>query len=297
MARPDQLARTARPASRWRRQLPDIEESIEVQRGTKYIFGVEYVQYIVPRWFYMSLWVAAIVLQAGLATIMFRRGLVRRFPAFFVYTVYVVLLNSFLFTIDHIDAVSGDDYMTAFIAGAAGTAALRFALACEIFVQVFQSYSRLKGLGSVVFQWATAILMIVAVLVVAYTTGLQKDQYTIAFLIVDRGINLIQCGLLVFLVLLATFLRFSWTSYTMGIALGFGIFSSSELCRMTLQSQYGKNFAWKVFPVTTMVTYIGCIGIWIATVLLPEYRSRRIRPGPVKDLQNWSDTLERLLRQ
>jgi len=102
---------------------------------------------------------------------------------------------------------------------------------------------------------------------------------------------------MVFLVLLATFLHFSWTSYTMGIALGFGVFASSELCKMTLQAQYGRYFAWKVFPVTAMATYLVCIGIWIATILLPEYRSRRIRSEPVPDLQNWNDTLERLLRQ
>jgi hypothetical protein len=258
---------------------------------------VEYVQYIVPRWFYMGLWVAAILLQAGLALILLRRGLVRRFPAFFVYTVYEVLLSTFLYTIDHMDAVSSDDYMKAFIAGAAGSAALRFALACEIFIQVFESYSRLKGFGGVVFRWATTILMIVAVLVVAYTTGLQQDQFTIAFLVVDRAINLIQCGLLVFLVLLASFLRFSWTGYTMGIALGFGVFSSAELCRMALQAQYGKNFGWKVFPVIAMVVYIGCIAIWIATVMLPEYRSRGIHSEPLQDLQSWNDTLERLLRQ
>lgn len=245
----------------------------------------------------MNLWVAAIVFQGVLAAVMIHRGLIRRFPAFFAYTAYEVLLNAFLFTIAHINAVSGDDYINAFIVGAAGSAALRFAVVCEIFIQVFQGYTRLKELGRVVFRWATTIFMIIAVLVVAYTTGLEKDQFTMVFLVVDRAINIVQCGLLVFLVLLASFLRFSWTSYIMGIALGFGVFSSAELCRTTLQAQYGRNFAWRAFPVIAMVTYIGCIGIWTATVLLPEYRSRQIKPEPVQDLQDWNDALERLLRQ
>ena len=104
-------------------------------------------------------------------------------------------------------------------------------------------------------------------------------------------------SLLVFLVVLASFLRFSWTSYIMGIALGFGVYSSAELCMSALRAQYGLYFGWKAFPVISSFTYIGCIGLWVATLLLPEYRSRRIRPQPAQDLQDWNDTLERLLRQ
>ena len=222
-----------RLASLWREEHSGVEESVEVQRGTKYILCV--MEYIVPRWVVMCLWVTAIVLQAVLAAMMIHRGLARRFPAFFAYTVYEALLSAFLFTIDHIDSVTAPQYRDAYLVGAAGSAALRFAVVCEIFIQVFRVYPPLKELGEVVFRWATVILMIVAVLIVANVTGLEgtgfeKDWYVVGLHIVDRAINMIQCGLLVFLALLASFLRFSWRSYIMGIALGFGVFSSVELC-------------------------------------------------------------------
>jgi hypothetical protein len=287
-------------AGLWREEPSGVEESVEVQRGTKYILCV--MEYIVPRWVVMCLWVTAIVLQAALATMMIHRGLARRFPGFFAYTVYEALLSAFLFTIDHIDAVTNAQYGNAYLAGAAGSAALRFAVVCEIFIQVFRGYPPLKELGEVIFRWATVILMIVAVLIVANVTGLEgtgleKDWYAVGFQVVDRAINIIQCGLLVFLVLLASFLRFSWTSHIMGIALGFGVFSSVELCLSALKAQYGMYFAWKAVPVIESVTYIGCLGLWSVTLLLSEFRSLRTDPGPAKDLQNWNNELERLLRQ
>ena len=296
----DPCAQLERFADPWREEQSGVEESIEVQRGTKYILCV--MQYIVPRWVIMCSWVIAIVLQGLLATMMIHRGLARRFPAFFAYTVFEVLLNAFLFTIDHIDSVTNAQYGDAYLAGAAGSAALRFAVVCEIFIQVFRNYPPLKELGEVIFRWATAVLMIFAVLIVANATGLEgtgleKDWFAVGFQVVDRAVNMIQCGLLVLLVLLASFLRFSWTRYVMGITLGFGVFSSVELCLSALKAQYGMYFAWKAVPVIESFTYLGCLGIWGIALLLPEFRAPRINAQPVNDLQHWNSELERLLRQ
>jgi hypothetical protein len=250
----------------------------------------------------MCSWVTAIVLQALLAAIMSHRGLARKFPAFFAYTTYEVLLNAFLFTIDHIDSVTATQYWDANLVGAAGSAALRFAVVCEIFIQVFRIYPPLKELGEVVFRWATVVLMIVAVLIVAKVTGLEgtgfeKDWPVVGLHIVDRAIDMIQCGLLVFLTLLAGFLRLSLRSYIMGIALGFGVFSSVELLILALQAQYGVDFGLKAVPLVRSVTYLWCLGIWMATVLSPEHPKNRKPPPRMQDLNNWNDTLERLIRQ
>lgn len=250
----------------------------------------------------MCSWVTAIVLQALLAAIMSHRGLPRKVPAFFAYTVYEVLLSAFLYTIDHMDSVSAPQYQDAYFVGAGGSAALRFAVVCEIFIQVFKVYPPLKELGEVVFRWATVVLMIVAVLIVANVTGLEgtafeKDWYVVGLHIVDRAIDMIQCGLLVFLALLASFLRLSWRTYIMGIVLGFGVFSSVELLILTLQAQYGVDFGLKAVPLVRSVTYLWCLGIWIAAVLSPQHPKNRRPPPRMQDLNHWNDALERLIRQ
>ena len=245
----------------------------------------------------MYLWIAPAVIQVGLAAMMIHRKLARRFPAFFVYTVYEALQCAVLVTLDFMDSVSGSQYADAFLAGAVVSAALRFAVVYEIFGEVFQSYPALQEFGGILFRWATTILMIVAVIMVAYTSGTERDKFTIAFIIVERAINIMQCGLVVLLVLLARFLSFSWTSYVMGIALGFGLFSSVELAKSALRAQYGLYFAWKTFPVVTGGIYHACVVLWVVTLLLPEYSSRRTSPPSVQELQHWNDALERVLHQ
>ena len=255
------------------------------------------MQYIVPRWVYMYLWIAPAVLQAGLAAMMIHRKLARRFPVFLLFTVYQVVLCAVLVTLDLMDSVSGSQYANAYIVGGVIGAALRFAVVYEIFGEVFHAYPALHEFGGILFRWATAILMIVAVILVAYTSGPDMDKLSMTFLIINRTVYIMQCGLLVLLVLLARFLRFSWTSYVMGITLGFGLFASVELGLSALRAQYGLYFAWKALPVVTAGTYHICVLLWVVTLLVPEYSSRRTVPGPVQELQHWNDALERVLHQ
>ncbi len=295
MERDLQLVRIRKvDVSPWRQERSEVEESVEVQRGKKYIFSV---QYIVPRWIFMYLWIAPAVIQAGLAVMMIHRRLVRRFPAFFIYTVYQVALSGLLVTLDLMDSVSGSQYANAYLAGGVISAALRFAVVYEIFGEVFRSYPALQEFGGILFRWATAVLMIVAVIMVGYTSGTEMDKISIGLIIFDRTVNIIQCGLLVFLVLLARFLSFSWTSYIMGITLGFGLFSSVQLGMSALRAQYGVYFAWKAFPVVSGGVYHACVVLWVATLFLPEYSSRRTSPAYVQELQRWNDALERVLHQ
>lgn len=255
------------------------------------------MQYIVPRWVYMYLWIAPAVLQAGLVAVMIQRKIASRFPAFFLYTLYQVVLCAVLVTLDLMDSVAGSQYANAYIVGGAIGAALRFAVVYEIFGQVFQAYPALHQLGGILFRWATAILMIVAVIIVAYTSGPEMDKLSVTFLIMDRTVYIMQCGLLVLLVLLARFLSFSWTSYVMGITVGFGFFASVQLALSALRAQYGLYFAWKALPVVTAGTYHVCVLLWVVTLLLPEYSSRGTSRAPVQELQHWNDALERVLHQ
>jgi hypothetical protein len=295
MAGGRQSARIKRAVvSRWRQGLSEGEESVEARRGTKYILSVEY---IIPRWVYLCLWIGCHATQAGLAAIMIHRKLARRFPAFFVYTVYEVVLCAVLVTLTFMNSVSSDQYGNAYLVGAIISAGLRFAVVYEIFGEVFRSYPALQEFSGMLFRWATAVLMIIAVIMVAYTSGTDMDKMTVAFIIIDRTVNIMQCGLLVFLVLLARFLSFSWTSYIMGITLGFGFFSSVELGISALRAQYGLHFAAKTFPVVSVGTYNACVVLWVVTLLLPEYSSRRTSPAPVQELQHWNDALEKVLHQ
>jgi hypothetical protein len=250
-----------------------------------------------PRLLFMYLWIAPHALQVVLAAMMIHLKLVRKFPAFFIYTVYEVAQFLVLFTMDQADSVSGDQYVAASLAGGAISSALRFAVVHEIFSNVFQSYPALREFGGVLFRWATVVLMLVAVTLVGYSSGSEIDRYTVAFVIVDRAVSIVQCGLLVLLILLARFLSFSWSSYAFGIALGLGFFASMELGISALRAQYGLLTAQNLFAEISMATYHCCVLFWLITLLRPERERTRVSSAPTHDLEHWNDALQRLLHQ
>lgn len=247
------------------------------------------------RLLYLYLWIAPHALQAVLAVMMVRRKLVREFPAFFVYTVQEVLQFIVLFAMDKIDAVSGQAYTMAWFVGTAVSIVLRFAVVYEIFEHVFSNYPTLKELGTVILRWATVVLMIIAVVLVGYSTTGEIDWAKIAISIVDRAVSVVQCGLLVLLVLLARFLSFQWRSYAFGIALGLGFFASVELGLSAIRTELGLSVALDTLALATMASYHCCVLFWIVTLLLPQHEATPVTSIPDHNLEHWNTALQRLL--
>jgi hypothetical protein len=251
----------------------------------------------VPRWLFLYLWIAPHVLLAVLATMMIHRKLVRRFPTFFAYTVYEIGQFAVLFAIDQLPRFTAEHYAVASLVGGSISIAFRFAVVYEIFSLVFQSYPALQEFGVIVFRWSTALLMIVAILLVAYTSGGELDRFKVAYLVVDRAVSIIQCGLLILLILLARFLSFPWTSFAFGITLGLGLFASLELAISSLQAQFGLFFAIEVLPSISMAVYHCCVVFWIVSLLLPERELSGVSSASGYELERWNDALERLLHR
>jgi len=251
----------------------------------------------VPRWLFLYLWIAPHVLQVVLAAMMIHRKLVRKFPAFFVYTVYQVVQCAVLVTIGLAPAFTEEQYAMATLVDGAISIALRFAVVYEIFGHVFESYPALQQFGGMLFRWATAVLMVVAVVLVAYSSNSGLDRMHIAYLVVDRAVSIVQCGLLILLILLARFLSFPWTSFAYGITIGLGLFSSVELGISALQAQFGLYVAYEFLPSFTMAVYHCCVVFWVVSLLLPEQKSSRVNTGSGYELQHWNDALARFLHQ
>lgn len=243
------------------------------------------------------LWVAPHVLLVALAMLLVRRKLAKEFPAFFLYTVGEVLQFVVLFAMTAIPTVTNAQYSTAWVSGEILSVVLRFAVVQEIFRHVFRSYPALKELEVLLFQWGTVVLMIVAVALVGYTTGTGIDRLGVAITVVDRAVIIIQCGLLVFLLLLAHFLRFSWRSYAFGIALGLGFFASVQLAVTAIRAHLGVWAAPEFFNLLSMATYHCCVLFWIVALYLPQEKATRVSAVPISGLEHWNEALQELLHQ
>jgi hypothetical protein len=243
----------------------------------------------------LYLWIAPHILLGILAFLLIRRGLVKQFPAFFLYTVFEVLQFLILFTMTYSSAFSGHQYAVTWMAGGAISAALRFAIVREVWNNLCTNYPALPSLGSLFFRWATVILVIVALAVVVYTSGTETDTGFFAIGMVDRAVSIVQCGLLLLLVLLSRFLKFSWHSYASGIALGLGIFASVELASSALRAHLGLAVGRDFFNILSMATFHACVLFWLVALLKPRRESISASPIPAHNLEQWSETLQRVL--
>lgn len=251
----------------------------------------------VSEFLYYFFWPAAHVLQIPIAVIMVRRKMVRGFPAFFVYTCFQLLQFAVLFTMAEMDYFTKPQYDAATIVEGYISAGLRFAVIHEIFHQVFRSYPAMQSLGGKIFRWSTALLMVVAVVLVASSTGPNLNYLSVGIIVITRAADIMQVGLLVLLVLLVKYLRLTWSTYVLPIAVGLGLYSSTMLVMSAFHAHYGMYFQPVLFGHIDRICYTCSTLIWFTALLLPERASREIEPPVSADLESWTAALQRLLHQ
>lgn len=251
----------------------------------------------VSDYLYYFFWPASHVLQIPIAVIMVRRKMVREFPAFFVYTCFQMLQCAVLFTMAEMDYFTKAQYDPAVVVEGYISAGLRFAVIHEIFYHVFRSYPALQTLGGKIFRWSTAVLMVVAVVVVAQSTGPTLNYLSTGIIVIDRAVNIMQLGLLVLLVLLVKYLRLTWSTYVFPIAVGLGLYSSAMLVVAAFKAHYGMYFQPVLSGHIDRISYTCSTLVWFTALLLPERAVKPIEPPVSAELEGWNAALQRLLQQ
>ena len=244
------------------------------------------------------LWIAPHVILGATAWLIFTRRLHKRFPVFFAYTVYETFVFLLLFTcylIGHGLAVSL--YRYAFVATLAGSTALRFGIIQEIFNSVFGNYPRIEKLATTFLRVTTGLLVMTAILSVYYSSVSAPDNLMVGIRLLERAVTIIQAGLLLFLFVFARLFGLSWRSFTFGIALGFAIFSSTELAKWTLEMNAVTERSKELLDLIPTGSYHISVLVWLGYLLRAEKPAdpRALGPSnfPGPDIDQWSGELER----
>lgn len=233
-----------------------------------------------------SLWVLYPALQVCLATVMVRRGLHRRYPMFFAYTVYQVTVFALRFVLYHAPN-SYKLYFLAYWSTSALGVVLGFLVIHEVFQHVFRPYDALREMGEVLFRWAALVLILVAVVTAASAgggVGLTPLMNTIVAL--ERSVRMMQCGLVLLMVLFSTHVGLSARNHIFGIALGFGIYASVELTMFTVRSRFGPG-ADVALDIIKSAAYNIAVITWVSYLLFPEPERRLVRPV-VEKADQWN---------
>jgi hypothetical protein len=242
------------------------------------------------------LWIAPHLLLAAVAVLLFKRRLYTNFPVFTFYTWYEIAEFVLLLAIAVTGLNKGALFIRVFLVTLGISTALRFGVLQEIFNNIFREHVQLHALARISLRWTTGFLLATAVLGAIFAFAQTSDSVIADIAWLGRGIAIIQCGLVLFLLLFSGLFGLSLESYVFGIALGFGILSTVELANWALHAgQLTKSMA-RVLNLLPTGGYHVAVLLWLGYLVAPVRRI--LQPGdvPVSNVDQWNRELERFLQ-
>jgi hypothetical protein len=239
------------------------------------------------------LWIIAPVGQALTAVYMIRRNLFREAPWFLAYTIAHVVRFVVLFITYRVSYAA---YFYAYWSAEGIDALLTLVVIQETYDRAFEPFTVLRHLSSILFRWATVILLALMVLVAAGSNGTEQDRIVAGLLVLDRSACFVQCGLLFLLFVFKDAVGLAWTNLSRGIALGLAIVSGSTAVTLTVRA-YSHRGLDPVFSLILAMTYDLAIFVWAAVALRSELEPKADGLVTSEVLRSWDSALVRLTRR
>lgn len=235
------------------------------------------------------LWAVPAVVQVAIVAGMLRNGARKRFPMFWTYTIFQIVLSLTLMFFYY--RMGELDYFFAYWAGAAMSAFLGFAVIYECFSEALKPYETLRDLGRLLFRW-TAIVMVIVGVVFALSTpgGTESTVLVRNILVLERAIRIMQCGMLLLLYLFSHHVGISWRNQLFGVVLGFGIYASANLLMYSLRSRLGEDWNTSASMLNAL-SYLVTTSIWAGYMLAPAAERTLVRSEAPLILERWNTEL------
>jgi hypothetical protein len=250
------------------------------------------------RWYkflFFYLWIAPHVLLAAVAVLLWSRNLFKSFPVFVLYVWYEIAEFVLLFTIATTGLSKGAWYVRAYLVSLAMSTALRFGVIQEIFNNVFRDHGPVDALARVSIRWTTGFLLAAAILIATFAPGPTSNNLITGAAWIGRGIAIIQCGLVLFLLLFSELLGLRLQNYVFGIALGFGILASVELANWAMHTRDLSEPMARALNLLPTAGYLVAVLVWLGYLFAPATEMLRPHDVPVGDVDQWNRELERFL--
>ena len=223
--------------------------------------------------------VSEFALWTVLGFLFWRKALHRRFPAMGNYLILRVTSMPVLLALLYIQAqpwgrsstpgyfTYGAFYLYIYWAVYIASAVLLFFVCIEVFRSALSAFPGLLKFGTVIFRWAIIASVIVSLSTVNFGhRGLLVIPEIAARLM--RSVSIVELCLLAFLCLSMNALHLSTRDITFGIALGFGVMSSSDFILALFWTRQTSFTAPLQFVGEAVILL--SLGIWATYCALPE---------------------------
>lgn len=247
-------------------------------------------------WHY--LWVAPDILQLLLCYFLWKRGLIRQFPAFFAFLLLTGIGELMLYAADLLPSVSGETYWHMVWIEEIVDGVLKFAVIAEIVANIFGAYASVARLGKVLTQLVGTILVFAAALAAGYAPRHQAAEVVLGENLLAQSVFVIESGVLVSVFLFASYFHLRWPRPVFGIALGLSISACVYLATWALLINAGVSAEIRDLLVFLRgSTFHLEVLLWFYYLLVPERAPVQTSAAvPENNLALWNRELERLLQ-
>ena len=224
---------------------------------------------------------------------MAKKNLITSYPLFVFYCGLQVIRFVVLYPLysDHYKVA----YFFGFWAFEAFDVIVSVAIIRDIYVRLFTPYPAICRLGCALFNWAIAVLFLVAsyAALIAHGPGTWPfGRYVVAF---DQSATIIRAGLILLLICIGLFFHIEWQKLNFGISLGFFLFLMVNAAALAIVLQYGLE-AQHVYGRLRAAGYnVGAI-LWAWYVVRKPVEESNRFPFTNGDLARWNAELAGMLR-
>jgi hypothetical protein len=223
---------------------------------------------------------------ALLGWVMVRRTLHKELPIFFKYICFSAFSAFLLFVL--CDRPYPRLYDWSYWGVSFVGSALSFLVMYEVFVRLLRPYAAVIDLAKMLFKWAGAFLLLVALMGALAANGSQPDRIGAAVTMIDR--SLMQCGLLMLLVIFEKRLKVSWRSYAASITLGLGVTAAVSLLTSVVGAS-DSSYNQTLFLAYQVIT-VGFFAYWGVMLQRPEPQRKNVLDSPSRLVfQRWNEVL------
>jgi hypothetical protein len=241
----------------------------------------------------MAMSVAEILLWAALAFLFWKKGFQQRFRATGSYLALRAVSGTVLLVVLSLESSKwgeshrlGMVYFFGYFAMYIASAVLLFLICIEVFRSALSSFPGITKLAIVIFRWAAVVSVIVSLTSITYAN---QGIYVVADISYGlmRSVSVLELCLLAFLCLSMNALRLSPRDMAFGIALGFGMMSTSDF----VISSWISHVASANDPVQFLseALLLTALGIWIAYCMLPEPAPKPVLMAANSTIYRWNE--------
>jgi hypothetical protein len=241
----------------------------------------------------LYLWVAPHVLLAVVAAVMLRRQRHRDFPVFFSYLLFEILQFCILFAMSRrLILVSVPTYLEIDLLGRAGSIALRFAMIQEMLEAPVAHCAPLRKTIVRTLACTATVLALLALVFIGSVYSWNVRELIVPAYAINQTLNILQCGLLVFVFLWHRYLGLKMQDLVVGIALGMGLVAGLEPFLHALENSRAVDS--QIFNFLRMGAYHVSALIWLYFARVREEVASDSAVATLPDALKWAGELERI---